>query len=84
MVETTVSRRQCREVTSEQCSDTQEWVCEDDELGLETLEYGAPQAPTISQPSQVSGVLISKYQCCVVLHLLRRPLRGPSPGESAY
>merc|ERR1719411_535147 len=52
IVETTVTRSQCREVTSEQCSDTQEWVCEDDELGLETLEYGAPQAPTITQSSQ--------------------------------
>ena len=60
MVETTVTRSQCQEVTSEQCSDTQEWVCEDDELGLETLKYGAPQAPTITQSSQVSAVLISK------------------------
>ena len=64
MVETTVTRSQCQEVTSEQCSDTQEWVCEDDELGLETLEYGAPQAPTITQSSQVSAVLISKYLYC--------------------
>ena len=42
-VESLEYEEECGEREAEQCTETSEWVCEDQDLGLEAGEYGAPQ-----------------------------------------
>ena len=41
-VESTEYKEECGERETEECTQTSEWVCEDQDLGLEEGEYGAP------------------------------------------
>jgi len=45
-VESVEYEEECNQVTSQECVTTKEWICEDQDLGL---EYGAPKAPVVTE-----------------------------------